>query len=398
MTSKKRVFGFFTVNVMIFLASNFAHPVTPTVIYDLALPNYMFGLALAVMNAVMFLFSPFWGKINSYIPYRLSLFISCVGYAAAQAMFGFATNMSGILIARMLAGVFTAGLFTSILGYITTTSSNETRGAYLTIYATLQSVVGAFGYFIGGMLGEISTAAAFIAQVALLLLSAVAFVLVCGPDKATDGGAEKPELKSLVKECNPFAAFADGRKFMNMTWVKLFAVCCLSYVGYIAFEQVFNYYIKDQFGLSSAYNGTIKFAVGIISLIANSTVCVYLMKKTDTRRSLIPILFLGTLSIVGVIFAPNIWSFLAISVIQFAIYSVSTPLIQNLVADQADKNNRSLVMGFYQAIRSIGGMFGSLMAGFLYNIDPLVPFVFAAAGFGVSVIAEIMYVGAAKKE
>lgn len=122
------------------------------------------------------------------------------------------------------------------------------------------------------------------------------------------------------------------------------------------------------------------------------------MKKTDTRRSLIPILFLGTLSIVGVIFAPNIWSFLAISVIQFAIYSVSTPLIQNLVADQADKNNRSLVMGFYQAIRSIGGMFGSLMAGFLYNIDPLVPFVFAAAGFGVSVIAEIMYVGAAKKE
>ena len=78
MINKKRVWGFFFVNILIFLASNFAHPVTPTVIYDLKLPDYMFGLALAVMNATMFLFSPFWGKINAYVPYRISLLISWV--------------------------------------------------------------------------------------------------------------------------------------------------------------------------------------------------------------------------------------------------------------------------------------------------------------------------------
>ena len=39
MTDKKRVFAFFIVNVMIYLAANFAHPVTPTVIYDLNLPD-----------------------------------------------------------------------------------------------------------------------------------------------------------------------------------------------------------------------------------------------------------------------------------------------------------------------------------------------------------------------
>ena len=398
MTNKKRVFGFFTVNVMIFLASNFAHPVTPTIIYDLNLPDYMFGLALAVMNATMFLFSPFWGKINSYVPYRVSLLISCMGYAAAQALFGFATNMSGIIIARLLAGIFIGGLFTSILGYITTTSPDETRGTYLTVYATIQSVVGAFGYFIGGMLGEISTAAAMIAQVALLALSGVGFMLVCGSDKASEDGAEKPEMKKLIKECNPFAAFAAGKSFLNMTWTKLFSVCCFSYVGYIAFEQVFNYYIKDQFGLSSAYNGTIKFAVGIISLIANSTICMYLMKKTDTRKTLTPILLVGTLSIVGVIFAPEMWSFLGISVVLFAVYSVSIPLTQNMVAERAGKGDRSLIMGFYQAIRAVGGMFGSLMAGLLYDIDPMVPFIFAAAGFGISVIGEMLYYKSTKKE
>ena len=396
MTSKKRVLGFFFVNVLIFLASNFAHPVTPTVIYDLKLPDYMFGLALAVMNATMFLFSPFWGKINSYVPYRVSLCVSCMGYALSQAMFGFAVDMAGIIIARLLAGVFIGGLFTSILGYITTTSPDEARGKYLTVYATMQSVVGAFGYFIGGMLGEISTAAAFIAQVALLAVSGVLFMLLCGPDKASDI-EERPSTKQFVKECNPFAAFAAGRSFLNRAWIMLFSVCCFSYIGYIAFEQVFNYYIKDQFGLSSAYNGTIKFAVGIISLIANSTICTYLMKKTDTKKTLIPILIVGTLSIVGVIFAPDIWSFLGISVIQFAVYSVSIPLTQDMVAESAGRGDRSLIMGFYQAIRAVGGMIGSLMAGLLYDIDPMVPFMFAAAGFGISVIVEIFYYKAEQK-
>ena len=398
MTSKKRVLGFFFVNVLIYLASNFAHPVTPTIIYDLKLPDYMFGLALAVMNVTMFLFSPFWGKISSYVSYRVLMFISCMGYAGAQALFGFASDMKDIILARLLAGIFIGGVFTSILAYITTTSPDETRGTYLTIYATMQSVVGAFGYFIGGMLGEISTDAAVIAQVSLLVLSGIGFMLVCGPEKASEDPAEKLEMKSLIKECNPFAAFAAGKSFLNRTWVKLFGVCCFSYVGYIAFEQVFNYYIKDQFGLSSAYNGTIKFAVGIISLIANSTVCMYLMKKTDTRKTHTPILLIGTLSIVGVIFAPEMWSFLGISVVLFAVYSVSIPLTQNMVADRAGKGDRSLIMGFYQAIRAVGGMFGSLMAGFLYDIDPMVPFIFAAAGFGISVIGEMMYYRAAKRE
>lgn len=397
MINKKRVWGFFFVNILIFLASNFAHPVTPTVIYDLKLPDYMFGLALAVMNATMFLFSPFWGKINAYVPYRTSLLISCLGYAVSQAMFGFATDMAGIILARLLAGVFIGGLFTSILGYITTTSPDEARGKYLTIYATMQSVVGAFGYFIGGMLGEISTAAAFIAQVGLLAVSGVVFVLVCGPDKASDD-EERPQMKQLVKECNPFAAFAAGKSFLNRTWIRIFGVCCYSYVGYIAFEQVFNYYIKDQFGLSSSYNGTIKFAVGIISLIANSTICTYLMKKTDIRKTLIPILAVGTLSIIGVIFAPEMWSFLGISVLVFAVYSISVPLTQDMVAENAGRGDRSLIMGFYQAIRAVGGMVGSLLAGFLYNIDPMVPFVFAAAGFGLSVIVEMQYYKAEKKK
>ena len=68
-----------------------------------------------------------------------------------------------------------------------------------------------------------------------------------------------------------------------------------------------------------------------------------------------------------------------------------------MVAESAGRGDRSLIMGFYQAIRAVGGMIGSLMAGLLYDIDPMVPFMFAAAGFGISVIVEIFYYKAEQK-
>ena len=41
------------------LAANLAHPITPTLIQNLNLPDYMFGLMFAGMSITNFLFSPF---------------------------------------------------------------------------------------------------------------------------------------------------------------------------------------------------------------------------------------------------------------------------------------------------------------------------------------------------
>ena len=54
---------FFLTLVLFNLAANFAHPVTPTLIKNLNLHDYMFGAALAAMLFTNFLLSPFWGKI-----------------------------------------------------------------------------------------------------------------------------------------------------------------------------------------------------------------------------------------------------------------------------------------------------------------------------------------------
>jgi hypothetical protein len=58
MKYKLRFAAFFTAMIVFNLAANFAHPVTPTVIQELQLHDYMFGVALAVMLITNFLLSP----------------------------------------------------------------------------------------------------------------------------------------------------------------------------------------------------------------------------------------------------------------------------------------------------------------------------------------------------
>lgn len=173
---KRRFTAFFAVMTLFNMAASFAHPVTPTIIQNQNMHDYMFGVALGVMLITSFLMSPFWGKITVYISSRRALFVSCLGYAAAQLWFAYSTTELMIILARMFAGLFTGGVFTSFLTYIVNVAKPEDQAKYLTYNATSVSVGGAFGYMVGGLLGEISVRGTFLVQVACILLSGIAFL------------------------------------------------------------------------------------------------------------------------------------------------------------------------------------------------------------------------------
>ena len=394
MKYKQRFLFFFTAMILFNLAANFAHPVTPTIIQDLRLPDYMFGLMLAAMQFSNFLFSPFWGKLNVSISSRQTLLICCTGYGVAQLGFACATTQSMILLARVLAGVFVGGIFVSFLTYVINTAKPEDQAKFLTYSATIQAVFGAFGYLVGGLLGEFSIRGTFYLQAFCLGLAGILFRLVCLPD----GQQEQTDLKKIALETNPLQAFIDGKYFMNMAFVMLFAVNILMNFANTGFDQVFNYYLKDQLGLTSSYNGIIKAAVGLISFVFNMTVCLWIIRKTDTRISMTVLMALCAVTALGTLLAPKIWLFILLSVFVYAGYSVSLPVLQNMVAVQADPMRKNLVMGFYNATKSLGSIIGSLMAGFLYAVHIKLPFAVVAVAYGLSLLAAVGYLLQSKKK
>jgi len=383
-----RMTFFFVVMFLFNMAANFVHPVTPAIIMDLELNDYMFGLAYATMMAFNFLFSPFWGKIIGQVSSKTVMLIGGLGYVLGQVFFGLAQTQIQFLLARMVAGMFCGGSFVAFLTYTVNMSSEELRGRNLTINATLQAISAAFGYFVGGMVGEINVYYAVWLQAAVLALASILHFFGCRDDRSDN--AEKLSGHQLMRVCNPFSAIAQCRYFMTRLLAFLFLGYGLANLGYIAFEQCFNYYLRDQFGLSSGYNGIIKAALGVISMIANSTLCMWIIRRRRVSPYLVAVMSICTLAMIGVIATGEMLPFIVINVIFFAFYFISTPLEQNLAAELGKGESSNLVMGAFNAVKSFGSIFGAALAGFIYEVHAKLPFIFGFAAFAAATFMMIL--------
>lgn len=381
--------AFFAVIFIFNAAASFAHPVTPTIIQSLHLSDYMFGLALASMMAVNFLFSPFWGKLNDYLSSRRTLLICCFGYALGQVFFGLARTELQFVLARMFAGIFIGGAYVSFLTYVVNCSDEEHRGRNVAISATVQSVSMSFGYFVGGMIGEIDAFLSVWVQAATLAASGVAFFFIMADD--TKLSLRQLNAPVLAKECNPFAAFWLCRRSLTPMLVVLFAMYCLSNMGYIAFEQCFNYYLRDQFGFSSGYNGVIKAVLGVISLVANGTICMWILRQKGAGKYMVGVMTICAVSMVGVILLESIVPFVLVNVLFFAFYFISLPLTQNMAAELGRGPDSNLIMGAFSSMKSFGSIFGSLFAGFFYEVNAKLPFVFGFAAFALATLLTLVF-------
>lgn len=385
----KKMLLFFCLCAMFNMAANFVHPVTPTLIVERNLDSSVFGTAMAAMQTTMFLLPPFWGKLCDYIPTKRIMCICCIGYAIGQMIFGAAQNEIMVYAGRIFSGCFTGGCFTAFSNYVIHTGDPSSRGTDLTTLVTIQTVAGALGYFIGGFLGLISVEAAFGVQIAVLVLCGVLYLLCCADD--TDF-AEKPDHPLTLKEVNPFSAFAGARTFMTPMLALLFAVVAVSGIGHNAYEQSFHYFIKDQFSLNSAYNGTVKAVIALITMVLNATVCMYLQKKTDVNKSFLPVVLLAVLPIGGAILIRTQIPFFAAYIIYNGLHALRMPLLHTMVANRAAKENSNSVMGFYQSMNSFGSIFGALFAGLIYGVNPLYPFLLALMSFAAAGLIGAVYV------
>ena len=377
------------------LASNLAHPITPTLIQNLALPDYMFGLMFAGMSITNFLFSPFWGKLADYLQSRSILLVCCIGYGLGQLFFWQATTPLTIMAARCFSGFFVGGISVAMLTYLVNVSPQQNRSQNLTLHATIVTVASTFGYLLGGLAGELSLDLSFLSQVILLVLCGLGFGLLCGKDHSS--ATSRPSFSQIAKGANPFSAFIAGKQFMTSLFALLFGVVLLSMFASTAYDQCFNYYIKDQFGFSSAYNGTIKAVIGVISLVSNMTLCLYIMRKTNVARSNVILLFFGAISMLGVLFFETVTPFILFTVLYLGINAINVPVLQSLISGRTTTKNSNLVMGFYNAIKSLGMVAGSLIAGFVYDYNPKFPFMLAAVSFAGAFLLAMLYWKKTKK-
>ncbi len=386
MIAKRSVTRLFISCAMYSLAANFAHPVTPTFIQELGLNDYMFGVAFAAMSLTNFLFSPFWGKIAHYLGPTKIMGVCYMGYGLAQLMFGFAKTEIMIVIARLIGGLFIGGIAVEQIVYIMDNSDDLHLSQNLAINVTITAVVSAFGYMIGGFLGDRSILMTFIIQaIGLSLVGVYCLIFIADNDQKE----AKADIVDIIKNSNPFKAFIDLRKVVTITVALYLAISIFTAFASTAYEQCFNYFIKDQYGFAPSYNGLIKALVGVISLIANMTICNYLLKKTDIKKTIIPVLMICFALMDMIVLLEDVVSFMIVNIIFFAFNAVYQPLLQAEITYV--KGDDGAVVGAYNSMRSLGNVGGSLIAGLIYGYGAKLSFVLSAISFLIAIAISFLF-------
>lgn len=387
MLKKVSVFRLFIIVGLYCLVANFAHPITPTFIQNLHLSDYMFGVAFACMSLTNFLFSPFWGKISRNFGAIRSMGFCFFGYSVAQMMFGLSTTEGGIITARLIGGFFISGISVTQILYVMDNSAPEARGQDLATCVTITAVVSAFGYMVGGLLGDISIFGTFVAQsVGLFVIGVLCWTII---DDNKDAMTSL-SIKEVAKSSNPFQAFIDSKKIMTFVIILYLGVCAATSFASTCYEQCFNYFIKDQYGFPPSYNGLLKALVGIISLVANTTICRYLLKKTNINKTVIPVLSICFAMMVSIVMIDNVVPFIIMNVIFFGFNAVYQPLLQAMISSLS-KGEDGILVGLYNSMKSLGMVGGSLLAGFVYAAGPKMSFVVSAVAFLIAIVLALGY-------
>lgn len=382
---KVSLLRFFIIEALFCCFQGLVHPITPTIFKNLLYPDYVFGLVSASTATAMFLFSPAWGNFGDKIGHSRAFSIALPIYSLSQIAFGLSTKPLMSIISRFFSGFSGGGAMVVAMAYVVNITNKENRAKIMSYYAAFNAVSMSMGYFIGGVIGNISISAVFIIQaVALCLASVLTLVFIKDPEIDEN----KYIYNSSPNFINKFVKKNDAMpKLLRILLIAVFLTSIASY----SYDNAFNYYIKADLNLPSTYNGVIKAITGIIGLISNFTINIYLAKKTDLKKSIIVLLFLCGTFALSVPFMPSINTFFILSMVYFALNSIYLPIQQVLVIEDIDEKSCGVISGIFNSVRSVGMIFGSLVVGFLYAIDSKLPFIISSLAFILGAIVCIIY-------
>ena len=90
-------------------------------------------------------------------------------------------------------------------------------------------------------------------------------------------------------------------------------------------------------------------------------------------------------------FFGSIIPFAVCDILFMTINIIRNPIQQNLCAEHASAENSNSVMGFFQAMNSLGGIFGAAFAGLIYDTNTHYPFILAFAAYLITSVIALFY-------
>jgi MFS transporter, DHA1 family, multidrug resistance protein len=365
---------------------NLGHPVTPSFVRSLEIPDFMFGVFFASMSFGLMIGGPIWGVLGDNGKKKNFIIIGLLMYSIGQFGFGYAGNQYIMVFFRFFSGFGVVASATLLVSHIIEISDKKDRTKHLAYTAAAMTLGASIGYYLGGFIGTNETmvnllnmtsySKIFLIQALLNVLYTVYIYLAFKDSKFDIQTVNRPNMIQSLKEIS------------HIRPSLLFFLISLTFmtIGAINLSKYIDVYF-DELHYSPLQLGTFVFTTGIVSVLTSIFIVPIFAKF---KKQILAIAVIQILSALIVLFVFRASNFLLVVYTIYMIYvifkAVYLPLEQNFISLHAEEGKFGRVMGVRQSFLSIGMVIGPLLGGFLYERSALLLFDSSAFTFIIGVL------------
>jgi DHA1 family multidrug resistance protein-like MFS transporter len=344
------------------------------------------ALLTAVYPLLQLLVAPLWGRLSDRVGRRRVLLIGIAGAAVSYLLFGFATSLTMLYVARAIGGLLSSAIFPAAASYVADSTTDVQRSRGMAWLGTASSLGAVIGPALGGVLARtgwelrspggaalISSFAIPFLAAALLALVALVAVLLWLPD------SHRAVVAARVVDARGAARPAsEVAKFDAATLRGLLALSLAGQFGLALFEATFALFSMGMWGYGPEQVGRAFMVCGVVMTVAQLGIATTWARRVGERLQIAAGLALLGASLGALGLARGT----AVVIPAIALLAVGVALIGPNVAaliSMRAGTTKGAALGAQSTANGIGQTAGTILGGLLFAWRMHVPFMLAAA-------------------
>ena len=357
-------------------------PILPAYLVSIGEGGMAAGLMIAIFAGAQFIMSPIAGKWADQLGRRKMIIAGLSGLTISMFVFYFSDSIWVLYLSRVIGGIGAALLIPAIFAYVAdiTTMDQRAKGnSYISASMSLGIVIGPG---IGGFLADFDLKLPLLVSALVSLVSVIFSVIVLKESREvspeTGGPVEQePMLKKLAQSVHkPY-------------FIPLIITLVMSF-GLMAYESVLGLFVDNQFNATPKEIALMITSTGIVSVIMQLLVVERLVRRFGEGVILNVFITLTAVCFFLSIFASTYVLFFMITLVVFLATSILRPVLNTLISKLAG-NEQGFAMGMNNAYMSIGNVVGPLLAGVLYDVNIIYPFILGFVVLGITIMVSVLW-------
>jgi DHA1 family multidrug resistance protein-like MFS transporter len=382
-TNRKNVWILSFTLAVIMLGFGMVIPIFPFYIESMGASGNELGLLTAISPFMQLVFAPIWGQVSDRKGRKPVLLIGVLGYGISMLLFGLATQLWMLFVARGVGAILSAATLPTTYAYIGDSTSEDDRGSGMGILGAAIGLGMVLGPGLGGWLAAGSLSTPFFITAGLCVVTLL-FIWLFLPESLVAQDRRESKIKM-----SPAAQILQlWHALFSPIGILLFMAFLVSF-GLTNFQAIFGLYALEKFGYDTEQVGWILTGVGFVSAITQGVLTGPLTKRWGEASVIKATLLLSSISF-GTLLLAN--SFLTV-LLTTCFFTLPNALLRPAVISLTSKHattKQGVAMGLNNSFTSLGRVIGPIWAGYAFDINVHYPYLSGAAiifiGFLISLV------------